>query len=114
MFPSLFLNESVDSFHCDMYQIAKHHHKRFPSNSNKSNRPFALFWGPASTPNIYECKLGIKQRLNSYEGKDRIFWRKDWEWERIGLSNILSDVTALPCTVNSSLTDPEYKWIQHG
>ncbi|XP_061371389.1 uncharacterized aarF domain-containing protein kinase At1g71810, chloroplastic-like [Gastrolobium bilobum] len=36
LFPSLFLSKSVESFHCDVCEFAKHHRVSFPSSITKS------------------------------------------------------------------------------
>ena len=42
MFPLLFKNIAVESFHCDTYEIAKHHHVSFPLSNTKSFQSFFL------------------------------------------------------------------------
>ena len=60
MFPSLFSNKFVESFHCDVCEFAKNHHATFSLSSNKSIEPFDLIhsdvWGPAPISNISGTK----------------------------------------------------------
>ena len=56
MFP-LFRKLDVESFHCDVCNLAKHKRSTFPTNNNKrSSEPFHLIhsdiWGPSHVPNI--------------------------------------------------------------
>ena len=60
MFPSLFKNEDVSSFHCDTCEIAKHHRLSFPLSNTRSTRPFSLIhtdiWGPCRISSISGAK----------------------------------------------------------
>ena len=55
MFPSFFRNVNVTNFHCDTYELAKHHRDSFPL-SNSRSKPFSLIhtdiWGPSRISNI--------------------------------------------------------------
>ena len=42
LFPVLFKKLSVESFHCDVCQFAKHHRTNFSLNNNRSSKPFDL------------------------------------------------------------------------
>ena len=50
MFSLIFKNIDVDTFHCDVYEFAKHHRVSFPLSNKRSSFPFALihsdYWGP--------------------------------------------------------------------
>ena len=60
MFPSLFLHHSVESFKCDVCELAKHHRVSFTPSSKRSVEPFDLIhsdvWGPAPISNISGAK----------------------------------------------------------
>nr|KYP43794.1 hypothetical protein KK1_034774 [Cajanus cajan] len=60
LFPFLFTKVSIESFHCDVCQFAKHHRTVFLPRNNKSSKPFDLVhsdvWWPASTSNISGAK----------------------------------------------------------
>jgi len=62
LFPVLFTKVSVESFHCDVCQFAKHHWTTF-LNGNKSSKHFDLIlldgWGPSPIPNISGEKLFV-------------------------------------------------------
>lgn len=74
MFPSLFLHHSVESFKCDVCQLAKHNRVSFPSSFNKSDEPFDLIhsdvWGPAPTSNIF----GAKWFVSFIDDCTRVTW----------------------------------------
>ncbi|XP_049935028.1 retrovirus-related Pol polyprotein from transposon RE2 isoform X2 [Nymphaea colorata] len=54
LFPSLFHSMSMDSFTCEVCQLAKHVRASYPISFNKTTRPFALVhydvWGPSGVP----------------------------------------------------------------
>ncbi|KAH0748613.1 hypothetical protein KY290_027845 [Solanum tuberosum] len=56
MFPSLFKDLIVESFHCDDCEIAKHKRTSFPISHKRCQTPFSLIhsdiWGPSPIPNI--------------------------------------------------------------
>ena len=57
MFPSLFFEESEESFKCDVCQLAKHHHATYPpSNTNPFDLVHYDVWGPASNSRIFGAK----------------------------------------------------------
>jgi hypothetical protein len=60
MYPELFLRHSVESFKCDVCELAKHHSVSFPPSVNKSVESFNIIhsdvWGPAPTSNISGAK----------------------------------------------------------
>jgi len=74
MFPSLFTKESVESFKCDVCQIAKHHRATYPSGNTKSVNPFDLVhsdvWGPASSSSI----SGAKWFVTFIDDCTRVTW----------------------------------------
>jgi len=60
MFPFLFTNESVESFKCDVCQIAKHYRATYLSSNTKSIDPFDLvhfdIWGSTSSSSTSSAK----------------------------------------------------------
>jgi len=60
MFPSLFSKEFVESFKCDVCQLAKHHWATCPPSNTISVHPFELthsnLWGPTSNYSISSVK----------------------------------------------------------
>jgi len=74
MFPSLFTEESVESFKCDVCQIAKHLRATYPSSDTKSVNPFALVhsdvWGPTSSSSI----SGAKWFVTFIDDCTRVTW----------------------------------------
>ncbi|KAL5833169.1 hypothetical protein ACOSQ3_016843 [Xanthoceras sorbifolium] len=56
LFPSLFNKTSVESFHCDVRELAKHKRAVFPISNKRSYVPFTLVhsdvWGLSTVPNI--------------------------------------------------------------
>ena len=60
MFPSLFKNIDVESFHCEVCEFAKHHKVSFPLSNTGSLSPFSLIhsdiWGPSRISNISGAK----------------------------------------------------------
>ena len=65
---------SAESFHCDVFQFAKHHRTTFPPNGNKSSKPFDLIhsdvWGPSPIPNI----SGAKWFVSFIDDCTRVTW----------------------------------------
>ena len=56
LFPSFFKKLDVESFHCEVCELAKHKRVSFPISNKISTSPFFLIhtdvWGPSSVPNI--------------------------------------------------------------
>jgi hypothetical protein len=74
MFPSLFSNQSVESFKCDICQFSKHTRTTFPSSLTKSVEPFDLIhsdvWGPAPVSNI----SGARWFVSFIDDCSRVTW----------------------------------------
>jgi len=60
LFPVLFTKLSVESFHCDVCQFAKHGRTTFTPNNNINSKPFdpihSNVWGPSPICNILGAK----------------------------------------------------------
>jgi hypothetical protein len=56
LFPSLFKGLNVESFHCEVCELAKHKRVSFPVSNKRSSIPFYLIhsdiWGPSTIPNV--------------------------------------------------------------
>ncbi len=56
MFPTLFTRLTIEEFHCDICEFAKHKRTNFPISNSRSLAPFQLVhsdvWGPSTTPNV--------------------------------------------------------------
>jgi hypothetical protein len=56
LFPSLLKNLDVESFCCEVCELAKHKHVSFPVSNKISTSPFYLIhthvWGPSNVANI--------------------------------------------------------------
>ncbi|KAL2320148.1 hypothetical protein Fmac_029117 [Flemingia macrophylla] len=74
LFPFLFTTVSVESFHCDVCQFAKHHRTTFLPSNHKSSKPFDLVhsdvWGPSSISNI----SGAKWFVSFIDDCTRVTW----------------------------------------
>jgi transposase InsO family protein len=74
MFPSLFSNQSVESFKCDICQFFKHTRTTFPSSLTKSVESFDLIhydvWGPAPVSNI----SGARWFVSFIDDCSRVTW----------------------------------------
>ena len=53
----------VESFHCEVCELAKHHHASFPISNKRTSIPFSLIhgdvWGPSKVPNISRASLFV-------------------------------------------------------
>ena len=58
LFPSLFRKLDVDSFHCDVCELAKHKHSTFLTNNKRSSKPFHLIPSDIWGPSLYLIYLG--------------------------------------------------------
>jgi hypothetical protein len=74
MFSSLFSNQFVESFKCDICQFSKHTRTTFPSRLTKSVEPFELIhsdvWGPAPVSNI----SGARWFVSFIDDCSRVTW----------------------------------------
>ncbi|KAF3771649.1 Retrovirus-related Pol polyprotein from transposon TNT 1-94 [Nymphaea thermarum] len=59
LFPHLFASVPIDSFACEVCQLAKHVRASYPISLNKTTRSFALVhsdvWGPSGVPTCRDC-----------------------------------------------------------
>jgi len=74
MFPSLFKDLIVESFHCDDCEIAKHKRTSFPISHKRCQTPFSLIhsdiWGPSPIPNI----SGARWFVSFIDDCTRVTW----------------------------------------
>ena len=60
LYPHLFINKNLDSFNCDICQLAKHTRVPFKSRPYSPSSPFSLIhsdlWGPSRVPNLSATK----------------------------------------------------------
>ena len=54
LFPELFINKDLSSFHCEICGLAKHHKNTYPAREYKPTKPFSLIhsdiWGTSRVP----------------------------------------------------------------
>ena len=71
MFSLLFKNDAVESFHCDIYKIAKHHRVSLPLSNTKSFQPFFLvhtdIWRPFKISNFTGAKWFVSLLIITLE-----------------------------------------------
>nr|KYP54945.1 Retrovirus-related Pol polyprotein from transposon TNT 1-94 [Cajanus cajan] len=74
LFPSLFKNLNLESFHCEACELAKHKRVPFPISNKLSTSPFYLVhtdvWGPSNIPNI----SGAKWFITFIDDCTRVMW----------------------------------------
>ena len=60
MFPSLFKEFDLESFHCSNCEFSKHTHASYQKSNTKTLNHFSLFlsdiWGPSTIPNIFGAR----------------------------------------------------------
>ncbi|KAJ9541315.1 hypothetical protein OSB04_027821 [Centaurea solstitialis] len=63
LFPQLFINKDLSSFHCEICQLAKHTRIPFKSRPYTSSKPFSLIhsdlWGPSRVTNMSRTRWFI-------------------------------------------------------
>ncbi|PKA63396.1 Retrovirus-related Pol polyprotein from transposon TNT 1-94 [Apostasia shenzhenica] len=74
LYPSLFINQDANSFHCDICQLAKHTRSTYIPRPYTPSRPFHLvhsdIWGPTRIPNI----TGARWFLLFVDDHTRLSW----------------------------------------
>lgn len=79
MFPSLFTNNKVGKFHCEICELAKHHRVSFPLKTPQMLSPFSLMhsdvWGPSRIPNIF----GSRWFVSFIDDYTRTTWGLSYE-----------------------------------
>ena len=74
LFPSLFSNNSLGDFHCDICEYAKHHRSSFPPISYRPSKPFSVIhsdvWGPTNIPN----RNNVKWFVTFIDDHTRLCW----------------------------------------
>ena len=74
LFPKLFINKDPSSFRCEICELAKHHCAFFPSQPDKTSKPFAIIhsdvWGPSSVSTF----LGKKWFITLIEDHTNVSW----------------------------------------
>jgi len=60
MFPMLFKESTIEMFHCNDCELAKHKRASFPISNTRTLIPFSLIhsdiWGPSAVPNVSGAK----------------------------------------------------------
>ena len=63
LFPKLFITKDSSLFHCEICELAKHHHAFFPSQPYKASKLFSIIhsdvWGPSRVSTFLRKKLFI-------------------------------------------------------
>ena len=74
LFPSLFKSLSVENFHCEVCELAKHKRVPFPISNKRSSIPFYLIhsdiWGPSTIPNV----SGARWFVSFIDDCTRVTW----------------------------------------
>ncbi|KAG8488224.1 hypothetical protein CXB51_018059 [Gossypium anomalum] len=74
MFPSLFKGLTVENFHCDICELAKHKRTSFPVSNKRTSTPFSLVhsdvWGPSTISNI----SGARWFVSFIDDCTRVSW----------------------------------------
>ena len=74
MFPSLFKGLTVEKFHCDVCELAKHKRTSFPVSNKRTSAPFTLIhsdvWGPSTISNI----SGARWFVSFIDDCTRVSW----------------------------------------
>ena len=74
LFPDLFMNKNISSFHCDICALAKHHKNSYPPRAYKPTTLFFLIhsdiWGASRVPT---CS-GKRWFLTLIDDHTRVTW----------------------------------------